>query len=64
MEWTHASGSVSVVKDPKGIRVIPRFNSMFDVDINVNREVSVLQEAYVHLGQSRLIDKWSDCGRI
>lgn len=44
--------------------MIPRFNSMFDVDINVNREVSVLQEAYVLLGQSRLIDKWSDCGRI
>lgn len=33
--------------------VIPLFN-MFDVDINVNREVSVLLEAHIRLGQSCL----------
>lgn len=43
--------SVFVVKDPKGTRVIPLFFfNMLDIDINVNREVRLL-EAHVRLGQ-------------
>jgi hypothetical protein len=55
-DGSQASGFVSILEDSRTPGVILLCN-VLDIDINVNREVSVLLGTKVHLGQNCLIDK-------